>query len=649
MSHSDKGLRGFSITCAVRSILAISSAVFFLVWGAGGGQPRDAPSDPFGRYRAALEQAETLQLSHHPVWRSLLHWSSPGKGGRSAITDRSFFLSNRGMHDADAELNALLGALLIGPPQRRDSCCARFPARVMWVTERLDLPPVSCNVAPTPDILGDPRSFDRVALVFAAGYMNSAPSMAGHVFLAFSGKNHTGAGRMCVQFAGGQAADTLTCGDVCAALWGVLEGYYSASSYSDQTRNYRHLEHRDLWEYDLDLERREVVRLAAHAIELRGIRVPFSFFGNNCAKRLVRLLEVARPMAGIGRHLPWIVTPIDVVKAVDRAGLVRAIRCSRATRNEYDRRFRALRATDRSLVLQLSGDGSSLDLETVRGLPVERAIPVLEAAILRLRLLFLHGRVPVVEYRARLDRITSLAADPGSLFEPETGIPSGAPHTAHSPVRVAVGVRSHDGAAEGVVRLRGGMHGLLENPAGYSPWSEVVVLDASARFGICGDPAEVDLDSLTVVRFQSLVPANGYRVEPSWRTAIGLKRNPLDADNGRPAWYAHFGLGIAAEYGRNSLGYVMADLGGQCLDGARGLRAQTSCEIGYILSTRRLSIRVWGRAMMDHAVEGDYVLSWNLDARIPLGKRSAVCLEYVSEHGGESRRTSCTGLISFFW
>jgi hypothetical protein len=93
-----------------------------------------------------IQKARELRLGDDPYWKSLLHF----KGGRSQILDDDFFLSSRGKFDSGAELEATIEAYFSKKYKiKRESgdknIVCIFPARYMWLNQKLGLPGYRCD------------------------------------------------------------------------------------------------------------------------------------------------------------------------------------------------------------------------------------------------------------------------------------------------------------------------------------------------------------------------------------------------------------------------------------------------------------------------------------------------------------------------
>ena len=101
---------------------------------------------------------------------------------------------------------------------------------------------------------------------------------------------------------------------------GGYPGLFALMPYREKLSEYRSLENRDLWEYQLDLTPEETGRMVEHVWELKQIQFDYFFFDENCSYRLLELLQVARPSLDLTSQFPLTAIPTDTVKAVKQSG-----------------------------------------------------------------------------------------------------------------------------------------------------------------------------------------------------------------------------------------------------------------------------------------------------------------------------------------
>ena len=237
------------------------------------------------------------------------------------------FLSENGKTSPEAELQATLEAIR-QPGGGDDHARCRFPARDAWLREQLDLPdtPVNC---PAFEDWAATLNTEKVTLVFAASYLNSPSSMFGHTFLRLDPPQDDEETDLLRANTVSSAADAAEHdSELLFAYRGIFGGYPGITAiqpYYEMIRLYNDIEHRDLWEYTLNLTQPEVDTLLAHTWEIQDKNFDYYFFDENCAYRLLALIDAARPGTDLLDEVSTHAIPSDTVRWVRDAGLVESI------------------------------------------------------------------------------------------------------------------------------------------------------------------------------------------------------------------------------------------------------------------------------------------------------------------------------------
>lgn len=290
--------------------------------------PFPAFSQQTGYVEDLARKALDLRLFEERGWKALLHYGKSIRGeDRSKIDDKKFFLSPHGRTDPQAELEATLRSFFLADSKDGQSSICRFPARYAWLTEHLNidraqLPAASCSERDKSLGAIDAKS---AVLVFPVGHINSPASMFGHTLIRIDGSSKSNLISYAVNYS---AANTDSNGLQYAwkGLTGMYKGYYSLMPYYDKVREYNDLEHRDMWEYSLNLTTPEVERMLNHIWELQNIESSYYFLDENCSYNLMFLIEVARPELHLTDKAGFFVLPTDTVRSVMDAGIVEEVK-----------------------------------------------------------------------------------------------------------------------------------------------------------------------------------------------------------------------------------------------------------------------------------------------------------------------------------
>jgi hypothetical protein len=497
------------------------------------------PGTPPG-LAALLARAGELKLARDPGWLRLGHWRSRWLTGVKGDPDGpEFYLASAGKVDPAAELEATLAGLLAPPPggpdELADPVC-RFPARLLFLAGRLGFDPASLPPRTCPR---QQAFFERVAgrsvtLVYSSSYLNNPASSFGHTFLRLNKTETPRPGKTfeLLDYGVNYAATVDTGNAVLYALkglFGFFHGEFSHYPYYYKVREYSDSESRDLWEYDLALEPREVAMLVAHLWELGGTWMDYWYLDENCSYHLLGALEAAAPRLRLIEPFAFwpLVVPADTVKVLYRnPGLVRAVHYRPAIRTQFEARARGLTATQGDAVEALLADPAT---------PLPPGEPSSQAQVLDAALDLMdvrHARALLFNIAPELARTRQVLLERRSTIRvqsPELVIEppqSRRPDLGHGSLRFGLGgglldpsPRPRTGFA--TLDLRLCLHDLLDPPDGYPPEAQVEFLPTRLRYD--GEARRLDLDQSLLVGIVSLAPWSRFDRRISWHVKLGAE------------------------------------------------------------------------------------------------------------------------------
>ncbi len=548
------------------------------------GAPAGADADDSGNdYADALAQRAVAQGLHESeTWRALLHYEQrPLRGLQSQAASPRFFLDAEGRRNPERELVATLRSFFETEPRvgSDDPPQCVFVARFHWLDSQLDfdhtrLPRLDCaNYLVWRERLPD----QRLTLIFAEAFLENPASMFGHTLLRLDRGQDDGSQLL------GYAVDfTGDIGDDGALTYlakgpiGIYPGYFGVGPWYERLERYADWENRDIWEYTLDLDAEEIDFFAMHLWELRGVDFPYWFFDDNCSYQLLRLLEVTRPNSRLGDGFPAQVLPVDTVRAVDRAGWVRAVAFRPSPATLLRETSGRLSGDERSLALDLSAGDASPDDARLAALPAAAQARVLGVAYEALKYDALTGRVDAAAARGR-SRDLLVARSRLGRMEEETPSPDRKetrPDRGHgtSLIGLGGGVRDGDGYVE--LRIRPALHDLLDPAEGHAAANRVSVLDTRIRYE--PERSRVRLEELVVLDVASLSPRDRFLRPVAWKFDTGLRTrlmadpSPGDDFDEKYVWRTNGGIGLAASpfqvLSLYAMGKVTLDVGSALRD-----------------------------------------------------------------------------------
>lgn len=508
-----------------------------------------------------IQQAHRLNLHDERAWKALLHYGRTLTGTyKSKIDDPKFFISPEGRRDPEAELDATLQSFFVnGAPDGQSSIC-RFPARYAWLAERLHidqakLPAASCSERDKTIEAIDAQS---AVLVFPVGHINSPASMFGHTLIRIDSSSKSSLISYAVNYS---AANTDANGIAYAwkGLTGMYKGYYSLMPYYDKVKEYNNLEHRDMWEYRLNLTVPEVKRMLDHIWELQNISSSYYFLDENCSYNLMFLIEVARPELHLSDRTGVFVLPSDTVQSVLDNGIVEEVKYRPSQGTKIRKILSLLDADGQNIARDISFQ--TVDPAQVTQLPLATTekIEILDLAAGFVQFRFSRTEMDKGSYSRLYFKILSarsgLGAAPEDLYrisEPER------PDAGHGTTRISAASGVRHGKLFGELNIRPEFHALLDPGRGYLPGAQIKFLDTAVRYG--GGTDNVYLKSLHILDIVSISPRDAFFKPFSWKVATGFDRETLHDGQEHLIYRLNTGGGFSYTSPFGGIWYALAEL-----------------------------------------------------------------------------------------
>ena len=494
---------------------------------------------------AAVVRAEPAaplsELADHPRWQALLHINQGGTlrdRGNSYVDDTDFFLAENGKTDARAELVASRKAL---KPEGSEQRC-RFPARYRFLADKLnwnEAEPLSHCDAYREWRANMPTG--QMVLVFPAAYLNSPSSMFGHTLLRLDEKPDPDSKWLSKAINFGAQVDQ---GDnslfyVWKGLAGGYPGQFSVVSYARKIREYAHLENRDMWEYALDLEPRELDWVVRHLWELRDINFDYFFFDENCSYRLLELVQVARPRARLMTELRFAELPVQTVRTLRDADLITERRYQPSKAAELEHLAARLGPEEKELAQRLRNNPDLAERELFQAHPPERRHLMAQTAYQARRFENREGQRQEEEAGKSFALLRVIQRNPAPESEP---VPEPEPpESGHRTQMVRLGGGLDEDRAFGELGWRLTYHDVLDPITGFLPGAGIEGLDLRLR---STDSGPLELEQLDLVHIRSLSPRDAFVKPVSWYVHAGWERARADGRR-HPTRFLEAGPGLA--------------------------------------------------------------------------------------------------------
>ncbi|MDH1689825.1 DUF4105 domain-containing protein [Acinetobacter junii] len=474
-----------------------------------------------------LKIAEQKQLHQDITWQRLMYADQSQK---SEVAYDGYFFAKDGKNNLKNELQADIKALFINSAENRSIRC-KFPARSHWLIQQLNIDTEKLPIVKCPEFdqwINQIKPY-KATLIYATDFMGNPSSMFGHTLLRLDPKDQKQLNL--VSYAVNYAA-TVSAEDNWSYAWkgltGQYPGEYSLMPYYRKVKEYGDFESRDLWEYELNLTPEETRFLVEHIWEMQHVSFPYYFVSDNCAYRLLGLIDLVRPNLDLKKQFNYAAIPIETLKAVDQQHLVKEVV------------YRP--ALETQLLSQAKQHGTPLAkvAHQIAFQDVEKAQLLLEkfnrhdqAKILEMAYddLYLQYISRQVDADFAQPQLRQLLAERSQIDvekqrqEPER--PKKQPVEGHHARNLSVNVGELQGQKFIELGHRQAYHDLIDPQGGYRLGTQLLFLDGNIQYR----DDQLKLEHLDLLTVNSYNPIQPFKSPITWGFNLGWKQEALDQGN----------------------------------------------------------------------------------------------------------------------
>lgn len=481
------------------------------------------------------QQAHLQMLSQSKVWRHLLGLADTKT---SVISSKAFFLDPSGNSDAYAELIATLMAFkkpVDTIPDEHAQC--RFRGRYLWLSQQLDfsvlgIKPLGCSAY---EAFSTEQEASSLSVIFATGYLGNPASYYGHLLLKINSPREsktTSLENTAINFGANVPPDENMMVYIMKGIFGGYDASFTHQQYYYHSHNYGESELRDLWEYELDVDKDALNFIIAHLWELIGVDYTYYFFNRNCAYRMGELLEliVDKPLVDTWR--PW-ETPQAIMQRLGEVfykgkPLVKNIRYHPSRQSKLYQRYQSLTSHEKKLVHDLVSGQTSLNGDQLASTNQSRQYAIVDTLLDYYQFVRDEkaGDKDPNNERYRKTLLKRYQLPPGDspiLFSSHNR-----PHLGRKPSYLSLGVKSNDATGEHTeVHLRPAYYDALD--AGFGHIKNGAL--SMAEFKVGSRAGKWFIKDMSVVKIESI--SRNYTSLPgdknaSWYLDVGAEQAELD-------------------------------------------------------------------------------------------------------------------------
>lgn len=471
-----------------------------------------------------LDLAQQKQLDQNITWQRLMY---ADQKQNSEVSYAGYFYAKDGKTNLNSELQADIKALFQQAADNQSIRC-KFPARSRWLMQQLQIDPQQLpkvNCVEFDEWINQIKPH-KATLIYATDFMGNPSSMFGHTLLRLDPKDQKQLNL--VSYAVNYAA-TVKGEDNWSYAWkgltGQYPGEYSLMPYYRKVKEYGDFESRDLWEYELNLTPEETRFLVEHIWEMQHVSFPYYFVSDNCAYRLLGLIDLVRPNLNLKQQFNYAAIPIETLKVVDQQNLVKEVV------------YRP--ALETQLLAQAKQHGTALAkvAHKVAFTEVEQTQPILknysqseQAKILEMAYddLYLQFISRKVDTDFAQPQLRQLLAERSQIQvdkqRQEPTQPQKQPVEGHHARNISVNVGEVQGQSFVELGHRQAYHDLIDPQAGYRTGTQLLFLDGSVQYR--DDKLKVEhLDFLSVNSYNPIQP---FKSPLSWGFNLGWKQEAIE-------------------------------------------------------------------------------------------------------------------------
>lgn len=499
-------------------------------------------------------QAKRSKLYESRAWLALAYYrkNSFFKGYRSEVDNPRFFFSINGTDNPHGELIATIEAMF--SPENLDDKHPQctFPARFAWLKKQLDL---DLTQVPKPDCKGLNKwkaelNAHQVSLIFATAYLNSPSSMYGHTFLRFDPLDNSESALLMahsINFAADISEQEGIIDYIYKGLFGGFPGKYTIQPFYRKLKTYADIDSRDIWEYRLNLSTEELEMVVYHIWELNDKMFDYFFLDENCAYRIIALLEVALPDLDLTKNYTVYTMPVDTIRKLSKHGIIDSKKYRASANKRFFHRAKNLTASERQLIIDIVQDNLPHS-NRLSELPEKRKALVLTLASEYLTILI---NKDVLD-RRKSSRLTHrLLTERGKLSIPvisydEVPEPFASPDQGHMVHRFSISSGYNEGKKKLTIGYRDNYHALFDPLAGFEDGAQVEFFNLELSGS---EKTNIQIEKLTILNITSLTPTNAFFRPASWSFSFGAERKYIYFGR-HLVHYLEFERGISLEIGK---------------------------------------------------------------------------------------------------
>ncbi|MFG1501569.1 DUF4105 domain-containing protein [Halobacteriovorax sp. XZX-3] len=478
----------------------------------------------------ASTELETFSKSQR--WLKLIRYEKNLFGYESLVKAKEYFLSENGMTSPLEELKQTISGVespLVKDMNNHPKCL--FPARFMLLKEHR-LIEQSLNLYDCPAYQDYIKKIDiySVSIIFSSYFIEKPASTFGHTFFRVRSKSSKSQDNDLLDYGVDFSAKVDTSNPLVygyKGIFGGFKGMFAMMPYYVKVKEYNNMESRDLWDYELNLDRKDLIYFQAHLFEMNRAYFDYLYFTKNCSYHILAFVDAIRTDWKLIDNIDTTVPPVDTIYALfEQDNIVKNIKVRPASYTKLKARYDEMNPKQGALFKKLIKDSKNIsDIK-------DNVDELFVLDTYNLYIDFKNADVDATkslkdkekkEYRTQKFRINSKRAKLASKSQDinyDFLMPK-SPDKGHSTNRFSLGP-SFDSNGEYLnIEFRGALHDLLDRQSGYLPMSTTELVNIKLDYNRYQED-RLRLVDIQLARIDALRPVTVFAKKLSWQFNFGF-------------------------------------------------------------------------------------------------------------------------------
>jgi len=367
-----------------------------------------------------------------------------------------------------------------------------------------------------------------VSLVFSSYFIEKPASAFGHTFFKLRSYDSTSEDNDLLDYGADFSATVTTPNPILYGIMGIFGGFdgnFKLMPYYYKIREYNDMESRDLWNYELAFDKRDLELFVAHLFEMQKASFDYYYTGENCSYHILGFVNAIRPDWKLMDQLNTFVPPIETIYALyESQNIVTKVAYRSSLNKKVLQRYNHLNQLERKYFFQVTSDDNFNELEKIDDPFTKSNVTEMASDYYDFK------NAPILlgekndsynqamKKKFQINLIRSKIKEKPFQINQDTELKN-APHLGHKTRRLKIGYLNENSFKGFELQYKFSLHEYLDRQTGWIPFSKTEMGRLDFRYVEKNRPR---LDKFSLVGIDALKPIGRLSIPLSWRFATGV-------------------------------------------------------------------------------------------------------------------------------